>query len=104
MTSSDLTLPIRIGENGERRPPSGTDPYTLPWVPGAAATVHRATLAKYPEGVRDLREKLAVLRSKRARKEHTWPVDWSPMPYYLRRLYEGHPPADDGTPFGVKEM
>lgn len=97
-----LDLPIRIGENGERLPPSGIDPYTLPWVPGAAATVHRQTLAKYPNGVSDLREKLSVLRSKRSRKENVEPVDWSPMTFARRKSFENHPPSADGTAYSLE--
>jgi len=41
------------------------DPYTLPWVEGAESTLPQETVDKYPDGPRDLREKQAVLKSKR---------------------------------------
>lgn len=41
------------------------DPYTLPWVEGAEGSLPAATVEKYPDGPRDLREKQAVLKSKR---------------------------------------
>lgn len=34
-----MLLPIRVSETGERLPPTGIDPYTLPWVRGAAGSV-----------------------------------------------------------------
>lgn len=51
------------------------DPYTLPWVQGAAATLPIQTRRKYAAQFTDLVEKLAVLRSKR-------PKD------YEKRLFE----------------
>jgi hypothetical protein len=61
-----LDLPIRVRiSDGKRLPPSGIDPYSLPWVQGAASTLPRQTRAKYPGGFTDIREKLAVLSAKR---------------------------------------
>lgn len=58
-------LPIRVDvATGARLEPSGLDPYALPWVQGAAATVPLRTRIKYAAQITDLREKLDVLRSR----------------------------------------
>jgi hypothetical protein len=45
--------------------PDYIDPYTLPWVEGAEGSLPQATIDKYPDGPRDLREKQGVLKAKR---------------------------------------
>lgn len=61
-------LPRRVAEDGTVTYPARidcTDPYTLPWVEGAESTLPQETVDRYPEGPADLREKQAVLKSKR---------------------------------------
>jgi len=61
-------LPMKVAEDGTVSYPARldcTDPYTLPWVEGAESTLPEQTVAKYPQGPADLREKQAVLRAKR---------------------------------------
>ena len=59
-------LPIRVTEDGAvTYPTDSPDPYLLPWVEGAESTLPRETVDRYPDGPADLREKQAVLRSKR---------------------------------------
>lgn len=66
MTTS-LGLPLRVDiASGERLEPTGLDPYSLPWVQGAASTVPLRVKRHYSAQIADLREKLSVLRSKRA--------------------------------------
>lgn len=66
MSSFDLPLRVDI-VSGERLEPTGIDPYSLPWVQGAASTIPLCVRRRYPEQIADLREKLSVLRSKRAK-------------------------------------
>lgn len=59
-------LPVRIDiATGHKLPPTDLDPYSLPWVQGAASTVSRAVRAKYASQVTDLKEKLELLARKR---------------------------------------
>ncbi len=59
-------LPLRIDiATGEKLEPTGLNPYALPWVSGAAATLPRQTRTKYAAQLTDLIERLTVLRSRR---------------------------------------
>lgn len=64
------TLPVCVAEDGTVTHPDKLDfdPYLLPWVTGAEDTLTNRTRRAYPAGRTDLIEKLAVLRSKRARR------------------------------------
>ena len=80
MTTFDF--PIRISETGERLAPSGIDPYTLPWVAGASATVPYATRLKYGH---------ALPRDERA--------NWGPTPRTdVFKLMANRPLGEDGLP------
>lgn len=97
----DLTLPdgtrIRVDiKTGDQLPATDIDPYTLPWVQGAASTLPRQTRLKYPNGQTDLAEKLALLKSKRPARDFDDPV-WGPEPRsQLFRSLHGMPPSADG--------
>lgn len=95
-----MTLPTRIAEDGTRLPPSGIDPYSLPWVQGAAATVPGRVRRAHSERQADLREKLSVLKAKRpARLEGDVTPAWGPRrrPRELRVLDQTPLPADGQT-------
>lgn len=75
-----MLTPVRIDvETGESLPLTDTDPYTLPWVQGAASTLPRQTRAKYPSGSTDLQEKLSLLKSRRPVKDDFEPL-YGPQP------------------------
>lgn len=61
-------FPICVAEDGTVTNPDklAYDPYLLPWVTGAEDTLPGSTRRAYPAGRADLKEKLAVLKSKRA--------------------------------------
>ena len=63
-----FNFPICVAEDGTVTHPDKLDfdPYLLPWVTGAEDTLPARTRAAYPAGRADLREKLSVLKSKRA--------------------------------------
>lgn len=61
-----ITLPRRVRvSDGAILSPSGTDPYTLPWVEGAADTLHPRTLTKYKKQHNDIKTKLAQASKRR---------------------------------------
>lgn len=63
---TDLSLPVRIDvRTGARLEPTGIDPYTLPWVEGAADTLPQVTRDKYPKQVSELRRLTAARRLNR---------------------------------------
>lgn len=67
---TEIRLPVRVAEDGTVTYPDKLpfDPYKLPWVTGAEDTLPERTRRKYPNGRTDLREKLKVLKSKRAQQ------------------------------------
>lgn len=70
MTS--FKFPIRVAENGDvSYPETTTNPYLASWVTGAADTVPECTRRKYAKQIADLKEKLSVLKTKRARNGAT---------------------------------
>lgn len=75
-TGFDLPLRIDVA-SGERLEPTGLDPYSLPWVQGAASTVPLRVKRLYAERLADLRERLSVLRSKRTKDTDDFPA-WGP--------------------------
>lgn len=97
---TDLSLPLRIDiDSGEQLEPTGIDPYSLPWVQGAASTVPLQTRRKYSAQLADLREKLAVLRSKRT-KDSDIPV-WGPrLRDGIFRALGQRPFPEDGVVWG----
>lgn len=100
-----MQLPIRVDiATGERLPPSGIDPYSLPWAQGAAATVHRRTREKYASQISDLREKLDLLASKRGKADGPM-FRGEIVPTYGPRLrpwyyhkFDQSPPSATGRP------
>lgn len=96
MTETGFSLPLRIDvASGERLEPTGIDPHSLPWVQGAASTVTLQTKRKYSAQIADLREKLSVLRSKRA-KDTDVPA-WGPrLRPPIFRSYDQRPMPGDG--------
>ena len=95
MDATGFGLPLRIDiATGERLAPTGQDPYELPWVQGAASSVPRQTRIRYAHQLADLREKLDVLRSKRAKKDDGLPL-WGPrLRPSLFRTMHGRPSVD----------
>jgi hypothetical protein len=69
---SVIELPIRVEvKTGNRLTPRGNDYEGSVWCDGAADTLLPSTRRKHAEKITDLREKKAVLASKRpARKEN----------------------------------
>lgn len=68
-SGTTFTFPLHVAADGTvTHPEQTTDPYTLPWVTGAEDTLPGRTRAKYPKGRTDLKEKLSVLKSKRAQR------------------------------------
>lgn len=61
-------FPLRVGSDGSKLPPLGIDPYTLPWVEGAADTVPKVTRDKYVKQVNALRKAVAARRLKQKEK------------------------------------
>lgn len=92
-----MDFPIRVGEDGARLQPTGIDPYSLPWVQGAAETVPLRTRNRYATQLADLREKLSVLKAKRPAKTMDVIVPaWGPrrQPPSYRALHGRPFPAD----------
>lgn len=58
-------FPIRVGEDGARLAPTGLDPYSLPWVEGAADTLPKVTREKYKKQIDQLRKVTADRKLKR---------------------------------------
>jgi len=65
---SDFKFPRCVAADGTVTFPDklAYNPYLLPWVTGAGDTLPHSTRDKYPNGPKDLSEKLAHLKSKRA--------------------------------------
>lgn len=92
-------LPVRVDvATGERLEPTGIDPYSLLWVQGAASTVPTRVKRFYTEQLADLREKLAVLRSKRAAIDTDIPAFGPRRRPAKFRMYDQQPPGADGDP------
>ena len=95
-----MEFPIRVGEDGARMTPTGVDPYSLPWVQGAAETVPLKTRRKYASQTNDLREKLSTLKAKRPAKTMDEIVPaWGPRihPRAYKVMDQNPPPADGQT-------
>lgn len=94
--STDLSQPVRVDiATGQLLEPTGLDPYSLPWVQGAASTVPMRKKIQYREQLADLREKLAVLRSKRA-KDTDVPAYGPRLRPRAYRSLDQEPPSADG--------
>lgn len=84
-------LPIRVDvATGERLPAPETDPYSLPWVQGAAATVPLSIRRKYAHRIADLRDSLRALKSRGTKDDDA--------PAYGPRLRPADFRAIDQTP------
>jgi hypothetical protein len=88
---------VRIDvRTGEGLPLTGTDPYSLPWVQGAASTVRREIRERYSNQLADLREKLDVLRAKRRAKRDNFAPLYGPRPRseWFKMMQNDAPPVE----------
>jgi hypothetical protein len=79
-------LPVQVAEDGTvTHRPQTSDPRLLPWVTGAEDTLRPADRATYSHMQDDLKEKLSVLKSKRAKNgyrphHYAWDIDTGTWP------------------------
>lgn len=67
-------IPVRVAEDGTLLTPSGLDPYKdTVWCEGAADTLPPSMRKKYAKKITDLKEKRAVLAS-RKKGQHVRPA------------------------------
>ena len=99
-----MKFPICVASDGTVTNPDklAYDPYKLPWVTGAAATLTSRQLAKYPEGRKDLNEKLAVLKSKRSQKDGGQSIHTVQRRSAAFKALTARPLPADGNPFGTE--
>jgi len=100
MDKTGFGLPLRVDiASGQALEPTGLDPYSLRWVQGAASTVPVRTRRRYAEQIADLREKLDLLRSKRA-KDTDVPIFGPRLRPAGFSAMQNRPLPADGNPFG----
>ncbi len=95
---TDFKFPVCVAADGTVTHPDTLpyDPYALRWVEGAASTLSRSTLLKYPEGLSDLREKTQALAGRKLRlPEYPAYGFVTTRPALFRQLH-GRPLPEDG--------